>query len=113
VDTLFEAWSNKKRREQILKVAEIRKKKLEDEFKQCMLFNASVYGLMELKNTPYVQEQGKSRLRLPARSLTPPLPKLEPIPYPISIQEPKLVNIEPTIIHTHGRYGDRIILKHD
>lgn len=74
-------------------------KKLEDEFKECMLFNASVYGLMELKNTPYVQEQGKSRLRLPTRSLTPPLPKLEPIPYPISIQEPKLVNIEPTIIN--------------
>jgi hypothetical protein len=74
-------------------------KKLEDEFKQCMLLNESVYGLMELKNTPFVQEQGKSRLRLPARSLTPPLPKLEPIPYPISIPEKKLVNIEPTIIN--------------
>ncbi|NDH66962.1 MAG: AAA family ATPase [Gammaproteobacteria bacterium] len=74
-------------------------KKLENEFKQCMLLNTSVYGLMELKNTPYVQEEGKSRVRLPARSLTPPLPKIEPIPYPISIPEPKLVNIEPTIIN--------------
>lgn len=50
VDTLFEAWSNKKRREQILKVAEIRKKNLEDELGDIKSMDAlkfEIWGMEE------------------------------------------------------------------
>lgn len=50
VDTLFEAWSNKKRREQILKVAEVRKKKLEDELGDIKSMDAlkfEIWGMEE------------------------------------------------------------------
>lgn len=50
VDTLFEAWANKTRREQILKVAEIRKKKLEDELGDIKTMDAlkfEIWGMEE------------------------------------------------------------------